>query len=71
MPQRFEQADGSVDLGAEGLDRIAVGMAHEGLRGEMDDDLRTRLLDEAEEALRVAKVAEPMLPILGQTSRMV
>ena len=56
--QGLEHVDGAEHIGLPGLDRQAVGAAHEWLRGEVKDEIGVRLTDRVADGHWIADVAE-------------
>jgi len=65
----FQEVNGAHDVGGVGLDRAAIGLAHQGLGGHVDDDVRLGLLQggpQGEQIADVGDVAGDALPYPGQ-----
>ena len=54
----FQQVNGAHDVGGVGVDRVAVGLAHQRLGGHVDDDIRLGLLQGGLQGGQVANVGD-------------
>ena len=64
--QGVEQMHSAHDVGGVGLDRLAVGQAHQGLRGQMEDDIRLGDEDALRQGVAVADVQDVMFQAFGK-----
>ena len=61
----FEDVRGAHDIGGEGFLRLLVGAADERLRGEMEDDARTRGGEGGADGFRIADIGDHVVEALG------
>jgi hypothetical protein len=69
VPHRLQHVGGSDDVRRVGADRVGVGLPHQRLRREMEDDLRLEVSRALQQRLGVADVSAAILDQLPEAER--